>query len=171
MSMNKVSQIIINGRYVGISGLEEAIRKIAPIKNNLSEDEIEKKLLDLISADNYIPPGATDIYGKSVLREFHRASGLPVEPENIPGLRIAVLGMGCARCTQLESDVRDTLSEMKMAADLSHINDVKEIAGYGVLGSPALVINGKVVAVGEVPPKSKIRQWIIEAYSTENMKQ
>lgn len=60
------------------------------------------------------------------------------------------------------------MSEMKIAADLRHITDFKEIAHYGVLGSPALVINNKVVSVGEVPPKSKIRQWIIEAYNPPN---
>ncbi|KFO66530.1 hypothetical protein ER57_17000 [Smithella sp. SCADC] len=78
---------------------------------------------------------------------------------------MAVLGIGCTRCHQLENDVRDLLSEMKIAADLHHITDLKEIAQYGVLGSPALVINNKVMSVGEVPPKSKIRQWIIEAYN------
>ena len=76
--------------------------------------------------------------------------------------------MGCARCSQLEDDVRNLLSEMKIAADLRHITEVKEIARYGVLGSPALVINNKVVSVGEVPPKSKIRQWIIEACNPPN---
>ena len=71
---------------------------------------------------------------------------------------------GCTRCSQLESDVRDILSEMGIAADLRHITDFKEIARYGVMNSPALVINIKVVAAGEVPPKSKIRQWITEAH-------
>jgi hypothetical protein len=75
------------------------------------------------------------------------------------------LGMSCARCSQLENDVRDLLSEMKIAANLHHITNLKEIAHYGLLGSPALVINNKVLSVGEVPPKSKIRQWIIEAYN------
>jgi hypothetical protein len=54
---------------------------------------------------------------------------------------------------------------MKIAADLRHVTDIKEIARYKLLGSPALVINNNVVSVGEVPPKSKIRQWIIEIYN------
>jgi hypothetical protein len=73
--------------------------------------------------------------------------------------------MSCARCSQLEDDVRNLLSEMKIAANLHHVTDLKEIAQYGLLGSPVLVINNKVLSVGEVPPKSKIRQWIIEAYN------
>ena len=71
--------------------------------------------------------------------------------------------MGCARCTQLESDVRDVLSEMAIAADLYNITDLQEISRYRLMGEPALVINGKVVSVGEVPAKSQIRQWIIES--------
>jgi len=46
----------------------------------------------------------------------------------------------------LESDVRDLLSEMKITADLRHITDLKEIARYGVMGAPALVVNNKVVS-------------------------
>jgi hypothetical protein len=52
-----------------------------------------------------------------------------------------VLCIGCARCNQLENDVRDLLSEMKIAAKLDHVTDTKEIAQYGLLGSPALIIN------------------------------
>jgi predicted DsbA family dithiol-disulfide isomerase len=103
-----------------------------------------------------------------VLREYKIAQGLSVAQETAHVLTIAVLGMGCTRCSQLESDIRDLLSEMKIAADLQHITDIKEISRYGVLGTPALVINKKVLAVGEVPPKSKIRQWIIDAHNRQD---
>jgi len=99
------------------------------------------------------------------LREFKISQGLPVAEEPVHGLNIIVLGIGCTRCSQLENDVRDLLSEMKIAANLDHVTDIKEIAQYGLLGSPALIINNKVLSVGEVPPKSKIRQWIIDAYN------
>ena len=93
-----------------------------------------------------------------------------MEPASAYGLNISVLGMGCARCSQLLSDVLDILSELKIAADLRHITDFKEIAHYQVMGSPTLVINNKVVSSGEVPPKSKIRQWIIEASDPQTEK-
>ena len=115
-----------------------------------------------------MPPAAQDAYGHALLREFEIAQGLLIAEEPSHGLNIAVLGMSCARCSQLEDDVRDLLSEMKIAANLHHITDLKELAHYGLLGSPALVINNKVFSVGEVPPKSKIRQWIIEAYNSIN---
>ncbi len=161
--MNEIKQIIINDRLIGIVGLEDAIKKIAVSHSDKSDEEIKKSLLTEIAEKNYIPSAATEEYAQALLREFKITQGLPVTKQPAHGLNIAVLGMGCARCSQLEDDVRNLLSEMKIAADLRHITDLKEIATYGVLGSPALVINKKVVSVGEIPPKSKIRQWIIEA--------
>jgi hypothetical protein len=163
MAEDKIKQIMIDGCLVGIVGLEEAIKKIN--QKSVSEEEIKNNLLRDISVNNYIPSSARDAYGNALLREFKIAQGLPVAEEPAQGLNIEVVGMGCARCDQLENDVRDLLSEMNIAADLRHVSDIKEIARYKLLGSPALVINNKVVAVGEVPPKSKIRQWIIEAYN------
>ncbi len=163
MAEKEIKQIMINGRLVGIVGFEDAINKIAPVYKGKSDEEIKNCLLQEISTDNYVPPAAIDAYGHALLREFKIAQGLPVAKENILGLNIAVLGMGCARCNQLEDDVRNLLSEMKIAANLTHITDFKEIASYGVLSSPALAINNKVVSAGEVPSKSKIRQWIIDA--------
>lgn len=164
MPEDTIKQIMINDRLIGLVGLEAAIEKIAKADIPQGDEEVKESLLKLISLNNYIPDGANQAYGKALLREFKISQGRPVAQEHVPGLRIAVLGMGCARCSQLESDVRDILSELKIAADLRHITDIKEIAIYGVMGSPALVVNDKVVSVGEVPPKSKIRQWIIDAH-------
>ena len=163
MVEDNIKQIMINGRMVGIVGLEDAIKKINPQTG--TDEEIKNKLLKDISINNYVPTSAHDASANSLLREFKIAQGLPVAEEPVQGLNIEVVGMGCARCDQLENDVRDLLSEMNIAAGLRHVSDIKEIARYKLLGSPALVINNKVVSVGEVPPKSKIRQWIIEAYN------
>jgi len=84
------------------------------------------------------------------------------------GLRIDVLSIGCTRCGQLKNDVCDLLSEIKIAANLRFIIDPKEISHYRLLGSPALVIKNKVSSIGEVPPKSKIRPYLIESYNSIN---
>ena len=163
MTEDKIKQMMINGHLVGIVGLEDAINKIN--SQTQSDEEIKNNLLRDISFNNYVPSSAHDAYGNALLREFKIAKGIPVAEEPSQGFNIEVVGMGCARCNQLENDVRDLLSEMKIAAGLRHVTDIKEIARYKLLGSPALVINNKVVSVGEVPPKSKIREWIIEAYT------
>lgn len=163
MPINEIKQVMINGRLIGIAGVDGAIKEVAKLQKDLSDEEIAARLFEIISLNNYIPAKMREDYKKALLREFKIDRGLPTAAENIPGLRIGVLGMGCARCTQLESDVRDVLSEMAIAADLYNITDLKEISRYRLMGEPALVINGKVVSVGEVPAKSQIRQWIIES--------
>jgi hypothetical protein len=168
MAKDEIKQVMINDHLVGIVGLDDIIKKTAKIHQNKSDEDIKNILLREITVNNYVPPAVQDAYGHSLLREFKIAQGLLVAEEPNHGLNIAVLGMGCVRCSQLENDVRDLLSEMKIAANLHHITDLKEIAHYGLLGSPALVINNKVLSVGEVPPKSKIRQWIIEAYNPQD---
>jgi len=168
MAQEEIKQIMINDHLVGIVGLDDIVKKTVETHRGKSDEDIKSSLLSEIVVNNYVPPAAQDAYGNALLREFKIAQGLLVAEEPSHGLNIAVLGMSCARCSQLEDDVRDLLSEMKIAANLHHITDLKEIAYYGLLGSPALVINNKVLSVGEVPPKSKIRQWIIEAYNPQN---
>jgi len=163
MAEDEIRQVMIQGRLIGIVGLDDVIMKTAQTLQGSTDEEIQNSLLEAVSINNYIPATAREAYGRALLREFKIAQNLPVEQDSFNGLIIAVLGTGCARCSQLESDVRDLLSEMKITADLRHITDLKEIARYGVMGAPALVVNNKVVSAGEVPPKSKIRQWIIDA--------
>ncbi|OPY88658.1 MAG: hypothetical protein A4E71_00317 [Smithella sp. PtaU1.Bin162] len=170
MSESELKRIMINGHLVGIVGLDAAIKKAVQSQSSHDDIAIQTLLLETIAADNYIPAAAYNAYGKALLREFKLVQGLPVEPAAASGLIIAVLGTGCVRCLQMESDLRDILSEMGIAADLRHVSEVQEIARYGVMGLPALVINGKIVAAGYVPPKSDIRKWIIEAYPPPDMK-
>jgi hypothetical protein len=166
MAKDEIKQIMINDHLVGIVGLDDILKKISETHRGKNDEEMKNILLSEIVLNNYVPPVAQDFYGHALLREFKIAQGLLVAEEPSQGLNIAVLGMSCSRCSQLEDDVRDVLSELKIAANLHHITDLKEIARYGLLGSPALIINNKVLSVGEVPPKSKISQWIIEAYNT-----
>ena len=78
------------------------------------------------------------------------------------GLEIKVLGPGCSRCNQLEKDVMAVMNELALVADIEHVTDINAISEYGVMGTPALVVNGKVMAVGGVPPKAKLKTWLQE---------
>jgi small redox-active disulfide protein 2 len=80
-------------------------------------------------------------------------------------MEIKVLGPGCATCNQLAQDLMTVMAEMNMAADIEHVTDIAEIGSYGVMGTPALVINREVKAVGSVPPKPKLKQWLQEAFT------
>jgi len=150
MAEDDVRQVMIHGRLIGIVGLDDVIMKTAQTLQGSTDEKIQNSLLAAVSINNYIPAAAREDYGRALLREFKIAQNLPVEQDSFNGLIIAILGAGCTRCNQLEDD-------------LHHVTVLKEIARYGVMGAPALVVNNKVVSVGEVPPKSKIRQWIIDA--------
>jgi hypothetical protein len=74
-----------------------------------------------------------------------------------------ILGPGCSNCRKLEQDLMTRVGETKIPADIDHMTDLKEIGSYRVMGSPALIINGKLMAVGNMPPKSRLKAWLFEA--------
>jgi len=78
-------------------------------------------------------------------------------------MEIKILGAGCANCKLLHQRTIDALAAVDTEADVRKIEDPIEIAGFGVLATPALVINGKVKVVGRVPATQQIAQYIQEA--------
>jgi small redox-active disulfide protein 2 len=73
---------------------------------------------------------------------------------------IRVLGIGCARCNELEKRVKDALAELGIAANVEHVTDLKELAASGVLMTPGLVVDGKVVSQGKVPSKDELKKLL-----------
>jgi small redox-active disulfide protein 2 len=65
-------------------------------------------------------------------------------------LKIEVLGPGCPKCQLLEKNVRAAVEEMELDAEVSKVSDLKEIASRGVLMTPGLVVDGKVVSSGHL---------------------
>lgn len=70
---------------------------------------------------------------------------------------VMVLGTGCAKCGALETAVRSALEELGMDTAVGHITDFSQIAAYGVLSTPALVVDGKVVSYGKVLNKGEAK--------------
>ena len=68
---------------------------------------------------------------------------------------VKILGGGCAKCNQLESATVEALTELGMDTTIDHVKDYEKIAAYGVMTTPALVIDGKVVSFGKVLKKMK----------------
>lgn len=73
---------------------------------------------------------------------------------------IKVLGPGCAKCQQAEKVVREAVAESGLAADVEKVTDVMKIAGYGVFGTPAVVVDGEVKSVGKIPSKADVKSWL-----------
>lgn len=75
-------------------------------------------------------------------------------------MEIKVLGPGCPKCHQTEQNVRDAVAETGIDAEIEKVTDVMQIAGYGVFGTPSVVIDGEVKSVGKIPTKEEIKTWI-----------
>jgi small redox-active disulfide protein 2 len=88
---------------------------------------------------------------------------MPVSEEAGEGVDIKVLGQGCPQCDRLEQELMAIISETGIPAMIEHVRDVEEIAQFGLMRVPALVINGKIKASGSVPPKAKMKDWIQQA--------
>ena len=77
-------------------------------------------------------------------------------------MKIKILGIGCAKCLEAEKLAREAVAEAGVAAVVEHVTDFKEIAGYGVFSTPAVVVDEKVRCVGKIPKKEEILEWIGE---------
>ena len=73
-------------------------------------------------------------------------------------MNIKVLGTGCPRCKALEQSTRSAVAEMGISADIEKVEDIVSIMGYGVMHTPALVINEKVAVSGRVPSLAEIKE-------------
>jgi small redox-active disulfide protein 2 len=75
-------------------------------------------------------------------------------------MEIKVLGTGCPKCKSLEKAVFNAAAELNIAANITKVEDIVEIMNYGVMSTPALVINGNVVVKGRVPSIEEIKSLI-----------
>jgi small redox-active disulfide protein 2 len=88
----------------------------------------------------------TSYYGEnrdtgSIAKEAHAKAG---------GASVKILGSGCPKCNQLEAATKEALQQLGMDTAIDHVTDFSEIAAYGVMATPALVVDGKVVSYGKV---------------------
>ena len=75
---------------------------------------------------------------------------------------IEVLGPGCNNCKRLEANAREAVGMTGVEAEIVKVTDYAEIAAHGVLSTPGLVIDGKVVSAGRIPSAGDIAAWLSE---------
>ena len=78
------------------------------------------------------------------------------------GCTVKVLGSGCAKCNDLEAATVEALKELGMDTAIDHVADFAQIAAYGVMSTPALVVDGKVVSYGKVLKKDEVIKLLKE---------
>jgi len=160
MTALEVDQIRIGKHMFGIVGLKDAFAAIAGEHAEKPDDVLAGILVERLAGRNYIPAKVKAKYGQAFVREFRKFLGHTVVDAASDGLVIKVLGGGCTVCDNLENTIMETLAVLEMAADLEHVRDAKQIAQYRVNGTPALIIDGKVMCTGRSPSSNELRQWL-----------
>jgi small redox-active disulfide protein 2 len=77
-------------------------------------------------------------------------------------MKIEVLGPGCPKCEATEANVKEAVKELGLEAEIRKVKDIKEIAAFGVFGTPSVVVDGRVKCVGKIPTKEEVKKWLQE---------
>jgi small redox-active disulfide protein 2 len=75
-------------------------------------------------------------------------------------MKIEILGSGCPKCKQLEENTRKAVEEKKVKANIVKVTDIAKIIEYGVMSTPAIVIDGEVKAYGRLVDVKEIVKWL-----------
>ena len=82
-------------------------------------------------------------------------------------MKFEILGSGCANCQKLEAITREAVGDLALQdAEVVKVTEMQQIMGYGVMSTPGLVIDGKVVSSGRVPSKAEVTTMIATALSS-----
>lgn len=81
-------------------------------------------------------------------------------------MRVEILGTGCANCRNTTALIEQVARERALTIDLVKVEDLPTIIRYGVMSTPGVVIDGKIVHAGGVPQRAKVEQWLTGAAST-----
>jgi hypothetical protein len=163
MAGSDCTRIRLGEGEVGIVGLESAFEEMKGVLGDKADQEVGPALLERVKRQNYIPVSAQDQYREALVREFRKFLGQPYEEESHAQLSIKILGPGCSQCDRLVERVIQYMAELELPASVEHITDLLEIASYGFVKPPALVINGKVFPAGSMPTKKRIIAMLAEA--------
>lgn len=144
---------------IGLIGFDPAIGHC--LNHDLDLDEAVDFIFRAVDKHNYIPASASTRYKEAILKEYNRRlSGDDLSRDT---LEIRVFGSGCVTCDKLASQIFDTLGKLNLVADIEKIFEMDEIWRHGVLSTPALMINGKILCQGKMPTPAAIEAWLNEA--------
>lgn len=82
-------------------------------------------------------------------------------------ISIKILGSGCANCKRLEQEVKESLSGSSIEYEVIKVTDYDDIASYGILSTPGLVINDTVLSAGRIPKRQQIIDWATQYQSAQ----
>jgi small redox-active disulfide protein 2 len=75
-------------------------------------------------------------------------------------MKIEVFGTGCAKCSKLESMAKAAVDKLGIPYEITHVHDINAIVQRGVMTTPALAIDGRVVVTGRLPSEAELASWL-----------
>ena len=163
-------KIKVGDTVAGVTGLDELLESAFERGWQPDQPELAEHLVaGLRAAGNYVDRGSESAYGETLLslyREFFQErqkrspSAISTPKQGGNKMKIEILGPGCARCRATEANIRKALAELQVEAEVVHVSDVREIAKRGVMLTPGLVVDGKVVSKGRIPEVHEIKDWL-----------
>ena len=145
---------------VGLLGLDVALTRILTQPALAIEAAVDQVYTEIVR-HNYVPMTAVDNYRQALAREIERLRGGEIGDSG--HLEVRILGTGCVSCNNLQKVVIEIMADKKIAADVFQVHDPDEIGRFGILQTPALVVNGQVKSVGRLPSRAEIEAWLLEA--------
>ena len=150
-----ITQISVSGHKVGIVGLTRVLEDVREL-GLTNRIEIGSELVRRARQRNFITPGAEYEYCDALLREYSRFLGEEVD-ERTGAVEIRIMGPGCFSCEELTRRVMSVVAGQSLPADVQHIRDLNEIANYGPVATPILVVNGEIRSCGRVLSVKELR--------------
>ncbi len=77
-------------------------------------------------------------------------------------IKIRILGMGCSNCKQLHDSTLKIIDKLKIKCDVEYVTDIQKIASFGIMQTPALMINNKIVIAGLIPDLKELEKIITQ---------
>ncbi len=77
-------------------------------------------------------------------------------------MKIEILGTGCPKCKKLNELVEEAINDLGVSVEIIKVTNINKMIDYGVMVTPALVIDGEVKVAGKIPNKQEVTQWIEE---------
>ena len=140
---------------IGLVGLDMALSRAAQ-DTSLNESAAAEQVFAEIVRRNYVPAAARESYREAIrLQITHLREG---NTEQDGDLVIRILGPGCVSCNNLQKLVIEIMNDIDVAADVFQVHDLDEIGRFGVMQTPALVVNGKVKCAGLLPSRAQIEE-------------
>jgi hypothetical protein len=158
-----ISRVNIGGNIIGITNLEDIFKDVesARIENI---DNLKSLIIKKVKLKDYIPSSAESIYKEDLYEEYLVFTGkLRARKREKSSIEVRLYGSSCYNCERFDAMIKDILTRAGLLVDYQHITDLRELSRAGIISTPALAVNDKVILTGQVPAENRLETILLQA--------